>query len=285
MNDEKPGSSIKKFLRSFFQAPMEDKDELFALLLEARENELLDNDAFEMLEGVLAVAEMQARDIMIPRAQMVVVEKEQTLDEFLPGMIASGHSRFPVVGDDKDTIVGILMAKDILKHLFTRHDELFNINEYIRPAVFVPESKRLNVLLKEFRMNRHHMAIVVDEYGGVSGIITIEDILEEIVGDIADEHDIKAGTRHIQQQDVHHFMVDALTPVEEFNEYFEADLPEEDFDTVGGLVMQSFGHLPETGEVTSLHHFIFEVMETDDRRVLGLRVKKGHHAGSAASEQ
>ncbi len=276
MSDEKPASSIKKFLRSFFQSPMEDKDELFELLTEARENELLDNDAFEMLEGVLSVAEMQARDIMIPRAQMVVIEKDTHLNDFLPEVIASGHSRFPVVSEDKDTVVGIILAKDILKHLFARHEELFRIDEYMRPPVFVPESKRLNVLLKEFRTNRNHMAVIVDEYGGISGIVTIEDILEEIVGEIADEHDAKQETAFIRRQDGHHFLVDALTPVEDFNEYFEAELPEEDFDTVGGLVMQSFGHLPETGEVTSLNEYVFEVMETDDRRVLSLRVKKGH---------
>ncbi|MFI4957220.1 MAG: HlyC/CorC family transporter [Gammaproteobacteria bacterium] len=276
MSDEKQPSSIKKFLRSFFQAPMEDKEELFELLLEARENELLDNDAFEMVEGVLSVAEMQARDIMVPRAQLVVIEKTDALNEFLPQLISSGHSRFPVVSEDKDTIVGILLAKDILKHLFARHDEYFDINEYMRPPVFVPESKRLNVLLKEFRMNRNHMAVVVDEYGGVSGIITIEDILEEIVGDIADEHDTTVENNDIRRQDAHHYIVDALTPVETFNEYFESDLPEEDFDTVGGLVMQSFGHMPDIGEITSMEHFIFEVLEADDRRVLKLRVKKGH---------
>lgn len=276
MSEEKHPTSFKKFLRSFFQAPMEDKEELFELLVEAKENELLDNDAFEMLEGVLSVAEMQARDIMVPRAQLVVIEQTDTLNDFLPNLIASGHSRFPVVGEDKDTIVGILLAKDILKHLFARHDEAFNIQEYMRPAVFVPESKRLNVLLKEFRMNRNHMAVVVDEYGGVSGVITIEDILEEIVGDIADEHDANTETGQIRRLDAHHYIVDALTPVETFNEYFETTLPEEDFDTVGGLVMQSFGHMPETGEVTSMDHFIFEVLEADDRRVLSLRVKKGH---------
>lgn len=276
MSDEKQPSSFKKFLRSFFQSPMEDREELFELLLEARENELLDDDAFEMLEGVLSVAEMQARDIMVPRAQLVVIEQTDSIHEFLPEIIRSGHSRFPVVGEDKDTIVGILMAKDILKHLFARHDEPFHIQEYMRPAVFVPESKRLNVLLKEFRMNRNHMAVVVDEYGGVSGVITIEDILEEIVGDITDEHDTKTETGHIHRLDPHHYVVDALTPVETFNEYFQDTLPEEDFDTIGGLVMQSFGHLPEQGEVTSLGHYIFEVLEADDRRVLKLRVKKGH---------
>lgn len=276
MSEEKHPSSFKKFLRSFFQAPMEDKDELFALLLEARENELLDTDAFEMLEGVLSVAEMQARDIMIPRAQLVVIEQTDSLNDFLPNIIHSGHSRFPVVAEDKDTILGILLAKDMLKHLFSHHDEPFNIQEYMRPVIFVPESKRLNVLLKEFRMNRNHMAVVVDEYGGVSGIITIEDILEEIVGDIADEHDTTIETGHIRRLDPHHYLVNALTPVETFNEYFESTLPEEDFDTIGGLVMQSFGHLPENGEITSMGHFIFEVLEADDRRVLKLRVKKGH---------
>jgi magnesium and cobalt transporter len=248
------------------------KEALQKKLLEARDNGVLEQDALQMLEGVLSVSEMQARDIMIPRAKMVVIEKDETPNEFLPKIVESGHSRFPVIGDDKDNVVGILLAKDILGHLYHHDDEDFNIREFMRPAVFVPESKRLNLLLKDFRNKRNHLAIVSDEYGGVSGLITIEDILEEIVGDIADEHDIEGQQNFIRRQDADHYAVAGLTPIEMFNDYFDAKFSDEEFDTIAGLVTQAFGHLPKKGEITRITDFQFEVVDADDRQVHRLRV-------------
>lgn len=265
-------TSLWTKLRRFFSRSIKDTDDLNVALNDARENSVLDNDAFQMVQGVLAVSDMQARDIMVPRPQMVTIEKEEEVKEFLPKIIESGHSRFPVLGDDNDHIVGILLAKDLLGHIYHHKDENFNIRDFLRPVVFVPESKRLNVLLKEFRAARNHMAVVVDEYGNISGLITIEDILEEIVGDIIDEHDVEEADNFIRRQDADHYAVDALTPVEHFNEYFHARLNEEQFDTIGGLVMNAFGHLPDKGESVQIDTFQFQVLKSDKRKIHRLRV-------------
>jgi magnesium and cobalt transporter len=253
---------------------LQSRSHLTEKLVEAKDNNVIDDDAFHMVEGVLAVSDLQARDIMIPRSHMVVIEKDESLDEFLPKIIESGHSRFPVTGDDKDDVIGILLAKDLLGHVLHTRDQHFQIRDFLRPVIFVPESKRLNVLLKEFRINRNHMAVVIDEYGGVCGLVTIEDILEEIVGEIADEHDSEAQDAQIRRQDADHYAVDALTPIEVFNEYFNAHLSNEQNDTVGGVVMQQFGHMPQKGESTQIGTFIFEVLAADDRRLKRLRVKR-----------
>ena len=208
---------------------------------------------------------MQVRDIMIPRAQMVTVSRDDSIDDILPVIIESGHSRFPVVGENRDEVVGILLAKDLLRYRFD-DSERFDLRELIRPAVFVPESKRLNVLLKEFRASRNHIAIVVDEYGGVAGMVTIEDVLEQIVGEIADEHDIEEGTFILRRSDTN-YIIKALTPIEDFNEYFGTRFSDEEFDTIGGLITHAFGHLPKRGETVQLDHLLFKVVRADNRRV------------------
>ncbi len=224
-----------------------------------------------MMEGALEVSEMQVRDAMVSRSQMVVVPRDGRLEHFLPRILESGHSRFPVIGEDRDEIEGILLAKDLLRH-FANGSHEFNLLEYMRPAVVIPESKRLNLLLRDFRLSRNHMAIVVDEYGGVSGLITIEDVLEEIVGEIDDEHD-EEEVAAITEVGENCYTVQALTPIEEFNEAFACDLNDEDYDTVGGLVMAEFGRVPERGEMVTLdHRFEFCVTASDNRRIFTLEL-------------
>lgn len=266
--------SLWSRISRFIIPQLESRKHLTEKLEEAKDNNVIDNDAFHMVEGVLAVSDLQARDIMIPRSKMVMIEKDEELDEFMPKIIESGHSRFPVTGDDKDDVIGILLAKDLLGHVLHHKDQHFQIRDFLRPVFFVPESKRLNVLLKEFRVNRNHMAVVIDEYGGVCGLVTIEDILEEIVGEIADEHDLEAQDAHIRRQDADHYAVEALTPIDTFNDYFNAHFHDDQNDTIGGMVMQHFGHMPQKGESTQIGAFIFEVLMADDRRLQRLRVKR-----------
>ncbi len=242
------------------------RQELLEILREAQQRHLLDADALAMIEGVLEVSEMQVREIMIPRAQMVVVERDATLEEILPVVTESAHSRFPVVGDSKDEVVGIILAKDLLAYFQGDRRRSFNMRDILRPAVFIPESKRLNVLLKEFRASRNHMAIVVDEYGGVDGLVTIEDVLEQIVGEIVDEHDVEEEI-YIMKHSEHEYTVKARTPIEEFNEYFGSDLSDEECDTIGGHVMRQFGHLPKRGEAIDIGQFRFKVLHADSRRI------------------
>jgi magnesium and cobalt transporter len=239
------------------------------MLEEAREDGLMDADSAEMIEGVFETRELQSRDIMVPRAQMVCIEREWSLEKILATVIESGHSRYPIIGDTRDEIVGVLLAKDLLK--FTTAAATFDLARVMRPAGFVPESKRVNVLLKDFKRNHQHMAIVADEYGGVAGLVTIEDILETIVGEIDDEHDEAEGA-YIVKQDERRYLVNALTPISEFNEEFGSEFSDEDFDTVGGLVVQEFGHMPRRGESIKLGRFQFSVQRADSRRVLLLQV-------------
>jgi magnesium and cobalt transporter len=241
------------------------------LLRESAERGLVDADALEMLEGVLAVTDMQVRDIMVPRVQMVSVRRDDPPTRILPAVIESGHSRFPVMDADRDDIVGILLAKDLLRHFAEGARGEFDIREYMRPSVFVPEAKRLNVLLKEFRRNRNHMAIVVDEYGGVSGLVTIEDVIEQIVGEIDDEFDVE-DDQNIRPEDKRHFSVRGVTRMDEFNEYFATAFAEEGFDTIAGLVMKHLGRLPRRGESVTIDGFEFRVARADRRRVDSLRV-------------
>jgi magnesium and cobalt transporter len=274
MSESEHSKSLWTQLSRILVPQLENRSHLTEKLVEAKDNNVIDNDAFQMVEGVLAVSDLQARDIMIPRSRMVVIEKDDHVDEFLPKIIESGHSRFPVTGDDKDDVIGILLAKDLLGHVLHGNDQHFQIRDILRPVFFVPESKRLNVLLKEFRINRNHMAVVIDEYGGVCGLVTIEDILEEIVGEIADEHDSEAQDAQIRRQDADHYAVDALTPIELFNDYFNAHFQDEQNDTVGGMVMHHFGHMPQKGESMQIGAFEFEVLAADDRRLKRLRVKR-----------
>lgn len=250
------------------------REDLLELLQEARSANLMDADALTMFQGVLETAETQVRDIMVPRAQMVVVERDWALDQLLRVVVESGHSRFPVIGDSKDEIVGILLAKDLLKFTSTVpgfNAGTFDLGRMLRPVAFIPESKRVNVLLKDFRKGRNHMALVVDEYGGVAGLVTIEDVLEQIVGEIDDEYDEAEGAL-ILKQDERRYMVNGLTPIEDFNEYFGSEFSDEEFDTVGGLVMHSFGHMPKRGESLRIGRFSFNVQRADSRRLHMLQV-------------
>jgi magnesium and cobalt transporter len=224
------------------------------------------------MEGAMQVSDMQARDIMIPRTQMVVIKAESSLEEILPQIIRTSHSRYPVVGDSLDDIFGILLVKDLLPQILNKDQSEFNIRELLRPSVVVPESKRLNVLLREFRENRNHMAIVIDEYGGVAGLVTIEDVLEEIVGEIEDETDAMADhfIRKITDED---FFIKALTPIEDFNEYFGTRFSDEDFDTIGGLVIQALGHMPVRNETATIDRFEFQVINADQRKIHSLRMR------------
>ena len=244
--------------------------DLEGLLELAAENEVIDEDAKTIMEGALTVGEMQARDVMIPRAQMVVIRAGATLEEVLPQIIHAGHSRYPVVGESTDDVLGILLAKDLLPFVLNP-DANFDISALLRSAVIVPESKRLNVLLREFRQARNHMAIVIDEYGGVAGLVTIEDVLEEIVGEIEDETDTDEEI-HIRKLTEDSYFVQALTPVEDFNEAFNVDFSDEEFDTIGGLVLQAFGRLPTRNETIDFDGFEFRVINSDQRKLNSLRV-------------
>ncbi|HEY4446268.1 MAG TPA: transporter associated domain-containing protein, partial [Steroidobacteraceae bacterium] len=247
-----------------------DLAELIEDLREASERGLFDGDALVMLEGVLAVADMQVRDIMVPRSQMVFVERDEPPDKLVELVVESGHSRFPVIGEDRDQILGILLAKDLLR-LQAAGNESFEIREYMRPVVFVPESKRLNVLLKEFRRSHNHIAMVVDEYGGVCGLVTIEDVIEQIVGEIDDEHDVE-DDQTIRKESAREFTVRALTPIADFNHYFGTAFSDEEYDTIGGLLMQEFGRLPRRGETIQVGEMEFRVLRADRRRIDLLRV-------------
>jgi len=248
-----------------------DREGLLDSLREAGRRGLIDADALAMLEGVLAVGDLQVRDIMVPRSQMTVVERDALPAQILPQVVESGHSRFPVIGEDRDQVVGILLAKDLLRYFAEGGAVEFDIREVLRPVVFVPESKRLDVLLKEFRASRNHMAIVVDEYGGVAGLVTIEDVIEEIVGEIADEYDVE-DDQTIRREGDRQFTVRALTRIDDFNEYFATDFPDDEFDTIGGLVMHAFGQLPRRGESVTLDGVEFRVLRADRRRIDALRV-------------
>jgi len=252
-------------------AEPQDREQLLTVVREAAERGVIDSDTLTMLEGVLQVGDLQVRDIMVPRAQMVFVRRNERAARILPVVVESGHSRFPVMDADRDNIVGILLAKDLLR-LTADKRERFDIRECMRPAVFVPESKRLNVLLKEFRRSRNHMAIVVDEYGGVSGLVTIEDVIEQIVGEIDDEFDVE-DDQNIRRDAERQFTVRGVTRIAEFNEYFGARLPTaEGFDTIAGLVMKQLGRLPRRGESTTVDGFEFRVLRADRRRIETLRV-------------
>jgi magnesium and cobalt transporter len=253
------------------------RDEIAEFLEGFLERGVIGADEFAMLQGVLEVADTQVRDIMVPRSQMVVVAKDQTAEEVLKVIADSNHSRFPVIGDDKDEVVGIVLAKDLLKH-FIANKVPFDLQSFLRPAAFIPESKRLNTLLTEFREGRNHMAIVVDEYGGVSGLATIEDVLEQIVGEIDDELDPEEASS-IQPQDGGKYAVMALTRIAEFNEFFNTDLSDADYDTVGGLVMHELGRLPRRGETLDFAGLRFKVQRGDRRRLHTLEVTRLPQAG------
>jgi magnesium and cobalt transporter len=257
-------------LSNFLLREPEDREQLIELLHSAYENSLLDADALAMIEGVLQVSEMQVRDVMIPRSQMDVIDITDAPEKFIPFVIETAHSRFPVIDDNKDDVIGILLAKDLLRYYA---GEDFNVRDMLRPAVFIPEAKRLNVLLKEFRSNRNHIAIVVDEYGGVAGMVTIEDVLEQIVGDIEDEYDFDETEDNILRDLNGRYRVKALTEIADFNEALGTNLSDEEFSTIGGLVVSKFEHLPKRGEQTTFNQLRFTVLRADSRRLHSLIVE------------
>ena len=269
--DTAPSGRWFKRLTETFSAEPKDLEDLNEVIVHARERGIINQDASEMLEGVLRVAELQVRDIMVARSQMVVVNRDDPPEQILPAVIESGHSRFPVIGEDRDQVLGILLAKDLLRFFVEGGREKFDIKECLRPAAFIPESKRLNVLLKEFRASHHHMAIVVDEYGGVAGLVTIEDVLEQIVGDIGDEYDTDEDL-DIRREGERQFTVKGQTRISEFNEYFGSDFSDEEFDTIGGLAINFLGRLPRRGESFVMSGLEFRVLRADRRRLDTLRV-------------
>ncbi|MFK8050789.1 MAG: HlyC/CorC family transporter [Halioglobus sp.] len=270
-NDSEEKSWLDKITHLFSSEPRTRSD-LEDVLSVAADNEVIDPDAKSIIEGALQVSDMQTREVMIPRSQMVVVKHEWTLEEILPNIISSGHSRYPVIGENPDDVLGVLLVKDLLPQLLNNNHEEFSIDNLLRPTLVVPESKRLNVLLREFRENRNHMAIVIDEYGGIAGLVTIEDVLEEIVGEIEDETDAQAD-RFIRKISDDDFFLDALTPIDEFNDYFESKFSTEEFDTIGGLVIHEFGHMPTVNETTVIENFEFKVITADQRKVKTLRLR------------
>lgn len=268
---EGPKHSWLERLSSLLSREPEDREELIEILHAAFEKNLLDADALAMIEGVMQVSEMQVRDIMIPRSQMDVIDITDPPEKFIPFVIEAAHSRFPVIDENKDDIIGILLAKDLLRYYA---GEDFNVRDMLRPAVFIPESKRLNVLLKDFRSNRNHIAIVVDEYGGVAGMVTIEDVLEQIVGDIEDEYDYDEDEDNIFQDTRGRYRIKALTGIADFNDALGTSFSDEEFSTIGGLVISKFGHLPKRGEQIIFDHLKFIVLRADSRRVHSLLLER-----------
>ena len=269
--NEHPKPSLLERLSTLLLREPEDRDQLISLLHSAFERQLLDAEALSMIEGVLQVSETQVRDVMIPRSQMDMIDVAESPEAFIPFVIEKSHSRFPVFEENRDNVIGILLAKDLLRFYA---EEEFNVREMLRPAVFVPEAKRLNVLLKEFRANRNHIAIVVDEYGGVSGLITIEEVIEQIVGDIEGEYDFHETEDKILVDRSGRYRVKAITEIADFNSHFDSKFSDEDYDTVGGLVVARFGRLPKRGESIAIDGFSFQVLRADSRKVHSLLVER-----------
>ena len=274
MSDDQSGSTrashrswLEKMGQAFRGYTPRDREELLQALRAAHERAILDAEALSMCEGVLHVAELQVRDIMIPRSQVSLLPRSESVWELLPTIIDSGHSRFPVTGDSRDDVIGILIAKDLLPYLDPQHEREFHLRELLRPALFIPESKRLDALLKLFQESRNHLAIVVDEYGGMAGIVTIEDVIEQIVSKIDDEHDLDEDTWILSRGEDGGTVVKALTPMEVFNEHFNTAFSDEEFDTIGGVVAHGFGHVPRRGEHVVLEGLRFDVVRADSRRV------------------
>ncbi len=270
ISSEQDKKSWLERLSAAFSGEPKTRQDLYAILKEAHENEIIDADALHMIKGALKVSHMQVRQVMIPRAQMQVIPQDADIEEILSIIVESGHSRFPVVGEDKDEIEGILLAKDLVKY-FTNSEQCFNLSEFLREPVVVPESKRVNILLNEFRTSRNHMAIIIDEYGGVAGLVTIEDLLEEIVGEIDDETDEEEDPL-IQKIDDKHYKINALLPIDEFNTYFQTNFANDEFETIGGMIVNSEGRVPEKTDEIVFGKYKFEVTASDNRRLQYLRL-------------
>ncbi|RZU97816.1 HlyC/CorC family transporter [Spiribacter vilamensis] len=272
MSDEQAGNTgqdtwLMRIGRALGGQEPHDRESLVTMLRSAQQRAILDADALSMCEGVLHVAELQVRDVMIPRSKVSLLRRSESVWELLPAIIDSGHSRFPVTGDNRDDVIGILIAKDLLPYLDPQHQREFQLRELLRPALFVPESKRLDALLKLFQESRNHLAIVVDEYGGLAGIVTIEDVIEQIVGEIDDEHDLDDDAWILNRTDDGQTVVKALTPIDAFNEHFRTDFSDEEFDTIGGVVANAFGHVPQRGENLVIEGLRFDVVRADSRRL------------------
>ena len=280
--EDSPKRSLLERLSSMLLREPEDRGQLVELLHGAFENNLLDAEALSMIEGVMQVSEMHARDVMIPRSQMDMIDVEENPDAFIPFVIETAHSRFPVYENGKDNVIGILLAKDLLRYYANANE--FDVRDMLRPAVFAPESKRLNILLRDFKANRNHIAIVVDEYGGVAGLVTIEDVLEQIVGEIEDEFDFDETEDNILPDKSGKFRVKAVTEIADLNVAFETNFSDEDFDTVGGLVINQFGRVPKRGESVVFDGFKFAVLRADSRRVHTLLIERVAVSGASHEE-
>lgn len=273
MSDEdvvESNSWLSRLGNAFGKTP-KNMEQLVTLLRHIHKQQLIDIDSLRMIEGVLQIADMPVSEIMLPRAEIVTIAKDCTLEDMLTIAVKSGHSRFPVIGDNKDEVIGILLAKDLLNFVNEEERKDFAIKDILRPAYFIPENKRLNILLNEFRKNRNHIAIIVDEYGGVSGLVSIEDVIEQIVGNIEDEYDI-ADDIYIKEHKDNYYSIKATTPIEEFNKFFNTTFSDEEFDTIGGLVLQGFGHLPKRDETITIQGFEFKVLRANNRRIQVLQV-------------
>ena len=283
-NNDKPPSILQRLAAALLNLMparrASSRKDVLESLQQAEEDGIVERDSYDMIQRILYVSDMRVRDVMIPRSSMVIIEREASLDDCLDVMVDSGHSRFPVIDNEKDQFVGILLAKDLLRFFDEDNKQRFNLRDLTRPAVFVPESKRLNVLLSEFRTYRNHMALVADEFGAVAGVVTIEDVLEQIVGDIEDEHDIGDEDGFIRIMDNGETMVKALLPIDEFNDHFKTYFSESGSDTIGGLISQTLGHIPQPGEAVEIDAVKFEVIHADSRRIHLVRVTK-----PAASEE
>ncbi len=280
--EDSPKRSLLERLSSMLLREPEDRGQLVELLHGAFENNLLDAEALSMIEGVMQVSEMHARDVMIPRSQMDMIDVEENPDAFIPFVIETAHSRFPVYENGKDNVIGILLAKDLLRYYANANE--FDVRDMLRPAVFAPESKRLNILLRDFKANRNHIAIVVDEYGGVAGLVTIEDVLEQIVGEIEDEFDFDETEDNILPDKSGKFRVKAVTEIADLNVAFETNFSDQDFDTVGGLVINQFGRVPKRGESVVFDGFKFAVLRADSRRVHTLLIERVAVSGASPEE-
>ena len=274
MTEEKENKpSLLARLKSILIREPKNRTQLMEVLHDAEERNILSTDNLNMIESAMQVSEMQVREVMVPKAQMIFVNRNATFESILPILVESAHSRFPVIDEETGDVIGILLAKDLLKYYFHQENKEFNVSDILRPAVFVPQSKRLDVLLREFRIKRNHMAIVLDEYGHVAGLVTIEDVLEQIVGDIEDEYDIDEED-NIKKLTDGSYTIKAITPIDQFNNYFNTTFSDEEFDTIGGIVLKGFGHLPKRGETIKLENYQFKVLHSDSRRIHLLEVRK-----------
>lgn len=260
-------------LSTFLAREPQNRDQLMEVLRDAQANDVVSGEMLGMIERILQVSEMQVREVMVPKANMVVIEKDSSLGDVLPIVIDSGHSRFPIVDSTKGEVTGILLAKDLLRFYFHQDISKFELGQISRPATFTPQSKRLDILLREFRVNRNHIAIVLDEYGHVEGLVTIEDVLEQIVGEIEDEYDIDENDEFIKKHSDNTYIVKAQTPIEQFNEYFHTEFSDAEYDTIGGILLQKFGHLPKRGEAIKIKNWRFKVLHSDNRRIYLIEVK------------